>query len=169
MQLHCFGRPLKTSEGIREALFSEQFISLGEAPFREPEKPAALRNGFERRLKNTIEKSDQSLPVIGGIRPVVMKGAGADVFCVKFGGVIHMEDVFSQFMVRREIVSADKTFWVEKLPHPRIAPVDGDGVHMKRVDEFLCTPPCPPSVFKSDVEAVAGEPIDFHLVAVPRR
>lgn len=42
MRLHCFGRQLKTSEGKREALFSGKFISLGEAPFREPEKPAAL-------------------------------------------------------------------------------------------------------------------------------
>ena len=99
MRLHCFGRQLKTSEGKREALFSGKFISLGEAPFREPEKPAALRNGVERRLKNTIEESDQGLPVIGGVGPVVVKGAGADVFCVKFGGVIHMQNVFSQFLV----------------------------------------------------------------------
>ena len=90
---------MRAREGSRETLFSGQFISLGEAPFRESEKPAALRNGFERRLKNTIEESDQGLLIKGGVRPVVMKGAGADVFCVKFWGVIHMQDVFGQFMV----------------------------------------------------------------------
>ena len=79
-----------------------------------------------------------------------------------------MQDVFSQFMVGREIISADKTFRIEKILHPRIAPVDGDGVHMEGVDEFLCTPTCPPGVFKSNVEAVARKPINLHLVAVTR-
>ena len=92
-----------------------------------------------------------------------------NVFGVEFRGVVNMQDVLSEFMVGGEIVTADKTLWIKKLLHPWIAPVDGDGVHMKGVDEFLCTPPCPPGVFKSDVEAVASEPINFHLVAVTGR
>ena len=92
-----------------------------------------------------------------------------NVFGVEFGSVVHMQDILSEFMVGGEIVPADKTFRVEKLLYPRIPPVDGDGVRMKRVDEFLCAPTGPTSVFEGDVEAVASEPINLHLVAVTGR
>ena len=169
MLLHCFGRKLNTSKGKREALFSGKFISLGEAPLRKPEKPAALRNGFERRLKNTIEESDQGLPVIRGVGQVVLKRGSADVFCVKFRGVIHMQDVFSQFMVGGEIVPADKTFRIEKLLYPRVSPVNGNCVHMEGVDQLFCTPTRSAGVFECQVEAVVSEPINFYLVAVTWR
>jgi hypothetical protein len=62
-----------------------------------------------------------------------MEGWGLNVFGVKFWGVIYMQDVLSKFMVGGEIVSADKTFRVEKLLHPRISPVNRNCVHMKGV------------------------------------
>ena len=43
----AFGQ-LKICERRKEELFSRQFISLGEAPFREAEKPAALRHRVQR-------------------------------------------------------------------------------------------------------------------------
>ena len=92
-----------------------------------------------------------------------------NVFGVELGSVIHMQNVLSEFMVGGEIVPADKTFWVEELLHPRIAPVNGNCVHMEGVDDFFCTPTSAAGVFEGEVEAVAGEPIDLHLVAVAGR
>ena len=92
-----------------------------------------------------------------------------NVFGVELGGVVYMQDVLSKFMVRGEVVTADKTFRVEELLHPRITPVDWNSVHMEGIDQLLSTPTCPAGVFEDNVEAVAGEPIDLHLVAVAGR
>jgi hypothetical protein len=92
-----------------------------------------------------------------------------NVFGVELGSVVHMQDVFSEFMVGGEIVPADKTFRVEKLLYPRVSPVNGNCVHMEGVDEFLCAPTGPASVFEGEVETIAGEPIYLHLVTVTGR
>lgn len=92
-----------------------------------------------------------------------------NVFGVELGSVIDMQNVLSEFMVGREIVSADKTFRIKILLYPWITPIDWNGVHMEWIDQFLCAPTRATSVFKSDVEAVAGEPIHLHLVAVTSR
>lgn len=92
-----------------------------------------------------------------------------NVFGVEFGGVIYMEDVFSKFMVGGEIVPADKTFRIKILLYPWITPVDWNRVHMEGVDKFLGTPTSPASVFEGEVETIAGEPINLHLVAVTGR
>jgi hypothetical protein len=72
-------------------------------------------------------------------------------------------------MVGGKIVPADKTFRIEKLLYPRIAPVNGNSVHVEGIDQFFGAPTGPASVFKSDVEAVAGEPIHLDLITVARR
>ena len=89
-----------------------------------------------------------------------------NVFGVKFWGVVYMQDVLSKFMVGGEIVPADKAFRVEKLLYPWIPPVDWNGVHMERIHQLFRAPTGPASVFEGDVEAVVGEPINLHLVAV---
>ena len=92
-----------------------------------------------------------------------------NVFGVELGGVVYMQDVLSEFMVGGEIIPADKAFRVEILLHPWITPVDWNRVHMEGIDQLLSTPTCPAGVFEGNVEAVAGEPIDLHLVAVAGR
>ena len=92
-----------------------------------------------------------------------------NVFGVEFGGVFYMKDVLSEFMVGGEIIPADKAFRVEILLHPWITPVDWNRVHMEGVNEFLCAPTGSAGVFKSNVEAVAGKPINLYLVAVAGR
>jgi hypothetical protein len=92
-----------------------------------------------------------------------------NVFGVKFWGVIYMQDVLSEFMVGGEIVTADKTFRVEELFHPRIAPVDWNRVHMEGVDDLLCAPTSAAGVFEGEVETIAGKPINLLLVAVAGR
>ena len=89
-----------------------------------------------------------------------------NVFSVEFRSVIHMQDVLSEFMVGGEVVPADKTLRIKKILHPRIAPVDGDRVHMEGVHQLFRAPTGPASVFEGEVETIAGEPINLHLVAV---
>ena len=89
-----------------------------------------------------------------------------NVFGVKLGSVIHMQDVLSEFMVGGEIVPADKTFRIKKLLYPGISPVDWNGVHMEGIDQLFRAPTGAASVFKGEVETIAGEPINLHLVAV---
>ena len=79
-----------------------------------------------------------------------------NIFGVKFWVVVYMQDVLSKFMVGGEIVTADKTFRVEEILHPRITPVDWNGVHVERIDQFFRAPTRPASVFEGKVEAVAG-------------
>ena len=92
-----------------------------------------------------------------------------NVFGVEFRGVVYMQDVLSKFMVGGEIVPADKTFPIKILLYPWITPVDWNGVHMEWIHQFLCAPTRAASVFEGDVEAVVGEPINLHLVAVTGR
>ena len=89
-----------------------------------------------------------------------------NVFGIEFRCVVNMQNIFCQFMVRREIVPADKTFRIKKLLYLRVSPVNGNRVHMEGVDKFLCAPTCPAGVFEGEVETIAGEPINLHLVAV---
>ena len=92
-----------------------------------------------------------------------------NIFGVEFWGIVHMENILRQLVVGGEVVLADKTFRVEELLDPRIAPDNGNGSHMRGLNELFRAPTCPAGIFEGEVEAVAEEPIDFDLVAVTRR
>jgi hypothetical protein len=92
-----------------------------------------------------------------------------NVFGVKFGGIVHIQNILRQLIIRLKVIAADEAFWVEKVLHPRISPVDWNRVHMEGVDDLLCTPTSAAGVFEGEVEAIAGKPINLHLVAVTRR
>ena len=71
-----------------------------------------------------------------------------NVFAVEFWGIVHMENILRQLVVGGEVVPADKTFRVEELLDPRIAPDNGNGVHMEGIDQLLSAPTCLAGVFE---------------------
>ena len=44
--------------------------------------------------------------------------------------------------------------------------MNGDCVHMERIDQFFCGPAGAVAIFKRDVEAVMADPIELSLVTV---
>jgi len=92
-----------------------------------------------------------------------------NVFGVEFWGIVRIENILRQLVVGGEVVPADKTFWVEELLHPGIAPANGNGVHMKGLNGLFRAPTCPAGIFEGEVEVIASKPVNLHLVAVTGR
>ena len=75
-----------------------------------------------------------------------------------------MEHVIRQLLQGGEIIGTNEAARIKILLHPRIAPVNGNRVHMERIDEFLGGPAGAMAILEGDVEAVMANPIDLPLV-----
>ena len=77
-----------------------------------------------------------------------------------------MYHIIRQLLQRGEIISTNEAVRIEILLHSRVPPVNRNGVHMKRIDQFFCGPAGAAAIFKRDVEAVLANPIDLPLVTI---
>ena len=143
-----------------------QLVPFGQAPFGQGKKPASLGDWADGIRKNLSEKVDQKVQVVSWVGAVVMKRGRLQITGVKFRSFVDIDDIVRQLLQRGEVGSTDEAFWIEILLHPGIAPMDGDGVDMQRVNQLFSGPSGARPIFKGDVEAIILDPINFVFIAV---
>ena len=111
-----------------------QLVSFGQSPLGQRKKPAALGDWSNRIEKNLPKKVYQKIQVIGWVGAVVMERGRLQITVVKLRSFVDMDDIVRQLLERSEVGSTDEAFRVEIFLHPRISPMDRDGVDMKGVD-----------------------------------
>ena len=145
---------------------SSKLVPFGQAPLGKGEKPAALSDGTDGSVKDPAEEIHKPVEVVNRGGTVSDEGWSLHVTGVELGSVVHLEHVIRQLLQGGEVIGTNEAVRIKILFHPRVAPVDGNGVHMKRIDQFFCGPAGAVAIFKRDVEAVLANPIDLPLVTV---
>ena len=143
-----------------------KFITFGKTPFGEGEKPAALGDGTDRRGEDPVEEIHEVVEIINRGGAVSGEGRGLHITGVELWRVVNMQHVVRQRLQGREIIGTNEAVRIEILLHPRVPPVDGNGVHMQRINQLFCGPARAKTIFKGDVEAIGADPIDLPLVTI---
>ena len=141
-----------------------KFVALYQPPLGKREKPTTLGDGTDGSIKDSAEEIYKPVEVVNWGGTVSDEGRGLNVTGVQLRSVVHMEYVIRQLIQGRKIIRADEASWIKIIFHPRIAPVDGNRVHMERINQFFCGPAGAMAILEGDVEAVMANPIDLPLV-----
>ena len=141
-----------------------KFVALYQPPLGKREKPTTLGDGTDGGVKDPAEEIYKPVEVVNRGGAVSDEGRGLNVTGVQLRSVVHMEHVIRQLLQGGEVIGTNEAVRIEILLHSRIAPVDGNRVHMERINQFFCGPAGAVAIFKRDVETVVANPIDLPLV-----